>query len=128
MVFGATHKPASWGRGIIDDIKQTLGTHWDAEMSNLNVRTFAVSLYIFFACIAPAITFGAMYAKFTNDFIGPVEMITATAWCGIVYALIGGQVRFGRPAAALWWCCAVGAARSRPHRARVVAVCARLRR
>ena len=93
VVFGATHKPASWGRGIIDDIKQTLGTHWVAEMSNLNVRTFAVSLFIFFACIAPAITFGAMYAKFTNDFIGPVEMITATAWCGIVYALIGGQVR-----------------------------------
>ena len=32
-----------------------------------------------------------MYGKATENRIGAVEMIIATAWCGIVYALIGGQ-------------------------------------
>ena len=39
----------------------------------------------------PAVTFGAMYSKLTNYWIGPVEMIAATAWCGILYSLVGGQ-------------------------------------
>jgi hypothetical protein len=34
---------------------------------------------------------GAIYAKATGNWIGAVEMITATAWCGIFYALVGGQ-------------------------------------
>jgi hypothetical protein len=79
------------GRGIINDIKSTLGTHWVAEMTNFNQKTVAVSFFLFFACVAPAITFGAIYAKFTHNWIGAVEMIAATAWCGIVYALLGGQ-------------------------------------
>ena len=36
-------------------------------------------------------TFGAIYGKATNNYIGTVEMIAATAWCGIAYALFGGQ-------------------------------------
>ncbi|CAB9504981.1 Electroneutral sodium bicarbonate exchanger 1 [Seminavis robusta] len=80
-----------WGRGIISDFKRTVGTHWVQEMTNFNQQTVAVSFFIFFAAIAPAITFGAIYAKATHNWIGAVEMITATAWCGIVYSLIGGQ-------------------------------------
>ena len=47
-----------WGP-VIDDIKRTLGTHYIAEMTNFNQKTIAVSFFLFFACIAPAITFGA---------------------------------------------------------------------
>ena len=83
--------PASFGRGIIADFKRTIGTHWKEEMTNLNLKTVAVSFFLFFACISPAITFGAIYEKATKGWIGATEMITATAWCGIVYALIGGQ-------------------------------------
>ena len=79
------------GHAIVDDVKRTLGTHWRTEMTNFNQKTVAISFFVFFACIAPAITFGAIYSKFTNYWIGPVEMIVATAWCGILYALIGGQ-------------------------------------
>jgi hypothetical protein len=35
--------------------------------------------------------FGAIYAKATKNWMGAVEMITATSWCGIVYGLLGGQ-------------------------------------
>ena len=81
----------AWGKAIITDIRLTLGRYWCKEMTNFDQKTIAVSFFIFFAAISPAITFGAIYAKATNNYIGAVEMITATAWCGIVYALIGGQ-------------------------------------
>lgn len=57
----------------------------------LLLQVLAASFFLYFACIAPAVTFGAIYGKATNNYIGAVEMILATAWCGIVYALIGGQ-------------------------------------
>eukprot|EP00581_Thalassiosira_minuscula_P018268 CAMPEP_0183720026 /NCGR_PEP_ID=MMETSP0737-20130205/12760_1 /TAXON_ID=385413 /ORGANISM="Thalassiosira miniscula, Strain CCMP1093" /LENGTH=777 /DNA_ID=CAMNT_0025949833 /DNA_START=40 /DNA_END=2373 /DNA_ORIENTATION=- len=80
-----------WGRGIVADVKRTLLTHWKEEMINLNGKTIACSFFLYFACIAPAVTFGAIYGKATNNNIGAVEMIAATSWCGIVYALAGGQ-------------------------------------
>jgi ammonia channel protein AmtB len=81
----------SWGKGIVKDIRRTIKTHWKQEMTNFNSKTIAVSFFLYFACIAPAITFGAIYEKATHNWMGAVEMITATAWCGIVYSLLGGQ-------------------------------------
>lgn len=46
------------GQGIVEDFKQTIGTHWLKEMINFNQKTIAVSFFLFFAAIAPAITFG----------------------------------------------------------------------
>jgi len=80
-----------WCRGVVKEFKMTLGTHWKEEMTNLNFRTVGVSFFMFIAAVSPAITFGAVYAKSTDNFIGAIEMILATAWCGIVYGLIGGQ-------------------------------------
>jgi len=81
----------TWGRGIKDDWQRTVGTYWLEEMMNLKQKTFAVTLFMFFAAVAPAITFGAMYEKYTNHYIGAVEMLAGTAWVGIMYALIGGS-------------------------------------
>ena len=58
------------GKGIIDDFKRTIGTNWWKEMTNFNSRTVAVSFFLFFAAIAPAITFGAIYSKVTHNYIG----------------------------------------------------------
>lgn len=41
----------SIGHAIIDDFKQTIGTHWKSEMTNFNQKTIAVSFFLFFACI-----------------------------------------------------------------------------
>ena len=46
---------------------------------------------MFFAAVAPAITFGAIYEKSTGHYIGAVEMLTGTAWVGIAYSLLGGS-------------------------------------
>mmetsp|Transcript_5040 Transcript_5040/g.10997 ORF Transcript_5040/g.10997 Transcript_5040/m.10997 type:complete len:646 (-) Transcript_5040:24-1961(-) len=79
------------GKGIIKDFKQTVGTWWCQEMSNFSLKTVGVSIFLFFAAVAPAITFGAIYQNSTNSMMGAIEMLLATAWQGIVYGLVGGQ-------------------------------------
>ena len=37
-------EPLSFGRGVVKDVKETLGTWWCAEMSNFQQKTIAVSL------------------------------------------------------------------------------------
>ena len=48
-------------------------------------------MFLFFACLAPAVGFGGLYSLATNNAIGTVEMVSSTAACGIIYALISGQ-------------------------------------
>lgn len=80
-----------WGKGIYNDFKRTVGTHWKAEMTNFNHKTVAVTFLVFITVIAPTLTFGAVYGKVTDNNIGAIETILATAWVGIAYALIGGM-------------------------------------
>jgi hypothetical protein len=89
--------PQTFGRGVVNDIKVTIGTHWCKEMTNFNTKTIAVSFFMFIAVIAPSITFGAVYAKRTNNYMGAVELLLATGWCGTFYSLVSGMpmVRFG---------------------------------
>jgi hypothetical protein len=62
--------PQYWGRGIVNDIRSTVGTHWFKEMINFNQKTIAVTLLMFITIISPTLTFGAVYGKSTNNEIG----------------------------------------------------------
>ena len=70
----------TWGRGIRHDLTSTVGTFWKKEMTNFQSRTLAVTFFLFFACVTPAITFGVIYSKTTGNQMGAVEMLVATAW------------------------------------------------
>jgi len=80
-----------WGKGVIADVKRTVGTHWFSEVTNFNQKTVAVSLLLFISVIAPTLTFGAVYGNVTDNNIGAIETIAATSWVGIVYSMIGGM-------------------------------------
>ena len=87
-----TMDPAQpFGRGMLADFKRTVGTHWLSEVTNFDQKTIAVSLLLFISVIAPTLTFGAVYGKVTDNNIGAIETIMATAWVGIFYSLIGGM-------------------------------------
>ena len=83
--------PQGWGRGIVQDFRSTVATHWWEEVKNFNFKTVAVSLFLFIAVIAPSITFGAVYAKRTNNYMGAVELLLGTGFCGVFYALVSGM-------------------------------------
>jgi len=53
--------------------------------------TLASTLFLFFACLAPAIAFGALFDKGTDGQLGAFEMILSSAISGIVYAFFAGQ-------------------------------------
>lgn len=77
--------------GIFSDLKRRLPYYRDDLVSGFNTKTIASVLFLFFACLAPAITFGGLLADQTNQQIGTVEMLVATAICGSIYALTAGQ-------------------------------------
>lgn len=81
----------SWGTGIINDFKRTVGTHWFKEVSNFNQKTIAVTLLMFISVMAPTLSFGAVYGKESGNRIGAVETILATTWVGVTYSMIGGM-------------------------------------
>lgn len=50
-----TDTSGMWGRAIVQEVRNTVGTWWWKEMTNLNQKTIAVSFFVFFAAVAPAI-------------------------------------------------------------------------
>lgn len=84
-------KAESCGRGIVKDFKRCVLQWWWAEMKNFNQRTVAVSLLMFVSVIAPTLTFGAVYGKTTNGYMGAIETMLATGYVGMTFSLIGGQ-------------------------------------
>ena len=77
--------------GIIGDLKRRL-PHFVSDFTDgLHSKSISSTLFLFFACLAPAVTFGGIMAEKTGNQIGAVEMIAASAVCGVIYALFSGQ-------------------------------------
>jgi len=77
--------------GMMEDLRRR-GRHYISDfLDGLHSKSFSSTLFLFFACLAPAVTFGGIMAELTGNHIGIVEMIMGTALCGIAYALFAGQ-------------------------------------
>jgi mannitol/fructose-specific phosphotransferase system IIA component (Ntr-type) len=76
-------------------IQQDVACRWPHYINDfldgLNVKCVGSTLFLFFACLAPAVTFGGVMAVLTDGQIGAVETITASAICGVMFALFSGQ-------------------------------------
>ncbi|TWU25851.1 PTS sugar transporter subunit IIA [Bythopirellula polymerisocia] len=77
--------------GLMADIRRRLPHYASDFLDGLNRKCVASTLFLFFACMAPTIIFGGLMGKLTDGHIGAVELIVATAFCGVVYALFAGQ-------------------------------------
>lgn len=78
--------------GMVQDLKRRLPKYKSDFVDGLNAKCLGTVFFLFFACIAPAITFGGiMGGAVTDGHIGVVEMLIATAVCGIIYSLVAGQ-------------------------------------
>lgn len=77
--------------GIVSDLKRRLPHMVDDFKSGLKGKCIASIIFLFFACLAPAITFGGIMGEQTDGQIGAVEMLVASSVCGMIYALVAGQ-------------------------------------
>ena len=85
------HYTGKLAGGLMEDLRRKLPTYALDFRDGLNSKALSAILFMFFACLAPSVTFGGLMAAGTNSHIGVVEMIAATALCGIVFALFSGQ-------------------------------------
>ncbi len=77
--------------GVRQDVARRLPHYLGDFREGLHGKCAASTLFLFFACLAPAVTFGGIMAVQTGGQIGAIEMIVASAFCGVVYALLAGQ-------------------------------------
>ncbi|MCH2115560.1 MAG: PTS sugar transporter subunit IIA [Pirellulales bacterium] len=77
--------------GVAADLRRRLPHYVSDFRDGLHTKSLASTLFLFFACLAPAVTFGGIMAELTGHHIGAVEMIVGSALCGVVYALLAGQ-------------------------------------
>lgn len=77
--------------GIRGDLGRRLHHYGSDWKDGLQPKVAAAGVFLFFACLAPAIAFGGLMSILTNGAIGAIEMIAATAACGIVYSIVSGQ-------------------------------------
>jgi len=77
--------------GFIGDIKRRASHYKSDIVDGLHSKSVGSTIFLFFACLAPAIIFGGLMDDKTGGQIGAVEMIIATAACGLVYAIFAGQ-------------------------------------
>ncbi len=77
--------------GLIGDIRRRWPNYLQDFRDGLNLKVLGAAIFLFFACIAPSVTFGGVMEARTHGQIGAVEMIAASALCGVLYALFSGQ-------------------------------------
>lgn len=79
------------GSGVKKDIARRMPHYVSDFVDGLHAKCLGSTLFLFFACLAPAVTFGGVMAAQTGNHIGAVEMIVASAFCGVIFALFSGQ-------------------------------------
>lgn len=77
--------------GAIMDLKERYPRYLSDIIDGLNPQVLATIIFIFFACISPAITFGGLYADKTDRYIGVGETLLATAINGVIVSLFACQ-------------------------------------
>ena len=77
--------------GIKADIRRRLPHYISDFKDGLRAKSIASIVFMFFACLAPAVTFGGLMSLETGGNIGTREMLISTAVCGVAYALLAGQ-------------------------------------
>lgn len=77
--------------GLTDDLKRRLVWYVDDFRQGMHTKVLGSTLFLYFACLANAIAFGALTGFLTDGQIGTTEMMIATAAGGVAFALLSGQ-------------------------------------
>ncbi|KAF6004690.1 solute carrier 4 [Cyanidiococcus yangmingshanensis] len=77
--------------GLGRDIAQRAPLYWSDWKDGLNIKSVAVILFLYFACLAPIVAFGGITAQITQGAMGVVEFLISGALCGMLYHGLAGQ-------------------------------------
>uniref|UniRef100_A0A7M4DZB1 Anion exchange protein n=1 Tax=Crocodylus porosus TaxID=8502 RepID=A0A7M4DZB1_CROPO len=77
--------------GLIRDVRRRYPKYLSDFRDALNPQCIAAVIFIYFAALSPAITFGGLLGEKTENLIGVSELIISTALQGIIFCLLGAQ-------------------------------------
>ncbi|XP_062849946.1 anion exchange protein 2a [Trichomycterus rosablanca] len=77
--------------GLIRDARNRYPKYLSDFRDALNPQCMAAVIFIYFAALSPAITFGGLLGEKTEGLMGVSELIIATAVQGIIFSLLGAQ-------------------------------------
>lgn len=83
-----THR--MWG-GLRNDLKRRLPMYRSDILDGLNTETLAATVFMYFACLSTAITFGGLASEKTHNLIGISETLLSTSFVGVAFHLLAGQ-------------------------------------
>ncbi|KAM9337663.1 anion exchange protein 2-like [Symphorus nematophorus] len=77
--------------GLVRDVRRRYPKYLSDFKDALNSQCMAAVIFIYFAALSPAITFGGLLGEKTDGLIGVSELIVSTAVQGVVFCLLGAQ-------------------------------------
>ncbi|XP_034271811.1 band 3 anion transport protein isoform X2 [Pantherophis guttatus] len=77
--------------GLVKDIKRRYPKYLSDIKDALNPQCLAAVIFIYFAALSPAITFGGLLAEETERLIGVSELLLSTAVQSGLFCLLGAQ-------------------------------------
>lgn len=77
--------------GLVQDIKIRYALYLSDLRDGLDGQVAAAAIFIFFAALSAAITFGGMYGDKTDDFVGVGETLLMSSVNGLIFALFAAQ-------------------------------------
>ncbi|XP_041120373.1 anion exchange protein 3-like isoform X3 [Polyodon spathula] len=77
--------------GLVKDIKRRYPRYLSDLRDVLHTQCLAAVVFIYFAALSPAITFGGLLGEKTEGMMGVSELIIATSALGVLFSLLAGQ-------------------------------------
>lgn len=77
--------------GMTEDLRRRLPWWVEDFRVGLDSKILGSTLFMYFACLAPAVAFGGLLYELTGGQIGAVETLLASAVSGTLWALFSGQ-------------------------------------
>lgn len=83
-----TRKPFG---GLMNDIKRRYPYYLSDFTEGLNSSCLAAAIFMYFAALCTAITFGGLLSDKTRNIIGISETLVSCSWTGVIMALFAAQ-------------------------------------
>uniref|UniRef100_A0A8C5DFX2 Anion exchange protein n=1 Tax=Gouania willdenowi TaxID=441366 RepID=A0A8C5DFX2_GOUWI len=77
--------------GMIRDIKRRYQYYKSDITDALNTQVLAATIFIYFAALSPAITFGGLLADKVENMMGVSELLISTSIQGIIFCFVAAQ-------------------------------------
>ncbi|XP_004684149.2 PREDICTED: band 3 anion transport protein [Condylura cristata] len=77
--------------GLVRDIRRRYPRYLSDITDALSPQVLAAVIFIYFAALSPAITFGGLLGEKTRNLMGVSELLISTAVQGILFSLLGAQ-------------------------------------